>query len=150
METMPIPGQSLTRPEGNLSCTACHRKAPSASRKHIRMPLSPLTAGSRGRSLLVPINTLPPEMTGPPKAREPSSATHLTFFWAPGLTDQVVGMPRSTRLTRFREGEPPNIGQPRGGGAGAQGVSAGLTPKANRAANAAALRRAARARRQCV
>src|SRR5204863_217029 len=64
---------------------------PSDSRNAIRMPLSPLTFGSRGPSLLVPTKIMPPATTGLPYACEPSSATHLTFFFV--FTSDVVDIP---------------------------------------------------------
>ena len=47
-------GQSFARPEVSLSCTACHMNSPSDSRNAIRTPLSPVTLGFLGLSLLVP------------------------------------------------------------------------------------------------
>src|SRR4051812_31716694 len=81
---------------------------PSDSRNAIRTPLSPLTFGSRGPSLLVPTKTMPPATTGLPYACEPNSATHFTFFFV--LTSQVVGSPFMVD-TMFRSGVPPHIGQ---------------------------------------
>src|SRR3954469_15422732 len=81
---------------------------PSDSRNAIRTPLSPLTFGSRGPSLLVPTRTMPPATTGLPYACEPSSATHFTFFFV--LTSQVVGRPFIVD-TMLRSGVPPHIGQ---------------------------------------
>src|SRR5438105_3295274 len=114
---MPSSGQSLTRPAGSLSLTYCQRNSPSDSRKHMRTPLSigsSLASTSRlfrGTLLLVPTKILPPEITGPPYAFEPSAADHLMFFSAPFLPLQVVGILVSVRLTRLRDTVPPNIGQ---------------------------------------
>src|SRR3954467_8524814 len=88
---MPWYGQSLARPAASLSCTACHMNWPSDSRNAMRTPLSPLTFGSRGPSLLVPTEIIPPATTGLPYACEPRSATHLTFFFV--FTSQLVGSP---------------------------------------------------------
>ena len=63
-EQMPWNGQSFARPAASLSCTACHRNVPSDSRNAIRTPLSPLMAGSRIASLLVPTSTMPLATTG--------------------------------------------------------------------------------------
>src|SRR3954453_12125572 len=101
-------GQSLARPAAGLSCNACHMNWPSDSRNAMRTPLSPLTFGSRGPSLLVPTKTMPPATTGLPYACEPSSATHFTFFFV--LTSQVVGRPFMVD-TMLRSGVPPHIGQ---------------------------------------
>src|SRR3954453_12728922 len=101
-------GQSLARPAASLSCTACHMNWPSDSRNAMRTPLSPLTFGSRGPSLLVPTRTMPPATTGLPYACEPSSATHFTFFFV--LTSHVVGRPFIVD-TMLRSGVPPHIGQ---------------------------------------
>ena len=49
----PRRGQSLTRPAGSLSWTACQRNLPSASSKHMRTPLSPLDRACGSRGLLV-------------------------------------------------------------------------------------------------
>src|SRR5262245_3842231 len=81
---------------------------PSDSRNAISTPLSPLTFGSRGPSLFVPTKIIPPATTGLPYAWEPSSATHLTFFFV--FTSQVVGSPFMLE-TIFRSGVPPHIGQ---------------------------------------
>ena len=105
---MPWYGQSFARPAASLSCTACHMNWPSDSRNAMRMPLSPLTAGSRGASLFVPTNTYPPATTGLPYACDPSSATHFTFFFV--LTSQLVGSPFMLD-TMLRSGVPPHIGQ---------------------------------------
>src|SRR5882672_1725242 len=105
---MPWYGQSFARPAASLSCTACHMNWPSDSRKAMRTPLSPLTFGSRGPSLFVPTKIMPPATTGFPYACEPSSATHLTFFFV--LTSQVVGRPFMLD-TMLRSGVPPHIGQ---------------------------------------
>ena len=107
-EQMPWNGQSLARPAASLSWTACHRNWPSETRNAIRMPLSPLTFGSRIASLLVPTSTMSPETTGLPYVWEPSSATHLTFFF--DLRSQVVGSPFMVD-TMLRSGVPPHIGQ---------------------------------------
>src|SRR3989304_3931988 len=74
----------------------------------MRTPLSPLTFGSRGASLFVPTNTMPPATTGLPYACEPSSAIHFTFFFV--LTSQLVGSPFMLD-TMLRSGVPPHIGQ---------------------------------------
>src|SRR6185503_6390736 len=105
---MPWYGQSLARPAASLSCTACHMNWPSDSRKAIRTPLSPLTFGSRAPSLFVPTKTMPPATTGLPYACDPSSATHLTFFFV--LTSQVVGRPFMVE-TMLRSAVPPHMGQ---------------------------------------
>src|SRR4051794_7710507 len=110
---MPSSGQSLTRPAPSLSVTHCHRNVPSLSRKHISTPLSPWIDLSRGFWLLVPTKILPRWTTGPPYALEPSSATHLMFFSLPFSTLHVAGRSFSVRLTRLRDGVPPNSGQPR-------------------------------------
>ena len=65
-EQMPSSGQSLTRPASSLSWTSCQRNSPLSSLKHIRTPLSPRISLLRGRSLLVPMNILPPAKIGPP------------------------------------------------------------------------------------
>src|SRR3954467_9653659 len=105
---MPWYGQSLARPAARWSCTACHMNWPSDSRNAMRTPLSPLTFGSRGPSLLVPTKIIPPATTGLPYACEPSSATHLTFFFV--FTSQLVGSPFMFD-TMLRSGVPPHIGQ---------------------------------------
>src|SRR4051812_40982340 len=48
LEQMPSSGQSYARPPSSLSYTICHWKAPSDSRKHMTMPLSPWIFLSRG------------------------------------------------------------------------------------------------------
>src|SRR3982751_6898859 len=74
----------------------------------MRTPLSPLTAGSRGPSLLVPTKIIPLATTGLPYACEPSCATHLTFFFV--FTSQLVGSPFMFE-TMLRSGVPPHFGQ---------------------------------------
>src|SRR3982751_229204 len=74
----------------------------------MRTPLSPLTAGSRGPSLLVPTKIIPLATTGLPYACEPSCATHLTFFFV--FTSQLIGSPFMFE-TMLRPGVPPHIGQ---------------------------------------
>src|SRR5688572_24500872 len=107
-EQTPWKGQSFARPAASLSCTACHRNWPSDSRNAITMPLSPLTFGSFIDSLFVPTSTTPLETTGLPYVCEPSSATHLMFFFV--LMSHVVGSPFMPD-TMLRSGVPPHIGQ---------------------------------------
>src|SRR5215216_3361447 len=74
---------------------------------------------------------MPPETTGLPYACEPSSATHLTFFFA--LTSHVVGSPFMLEIM-LRSGVPPHIGQspPPGSDAGsASEASATITQVRN-------------------
>src|SRR4030095_2534752 len=101
-------GQSLTRPAASLSLTCCQRNWPSDSRKAMRIPLSPVTLGSRGFSLLVPTKTFPPATTGFPYDCEPRSAFHLIFFLA--LTSHTTGR-FFIGETILRCGVPPHIGQ---------------------------------------
>src|SRR5262249_14650871 len=110
-EQMPCSGQSLTRPASSLSCTACQRNLPSASRKHMTTPLSPVISLLRGEPLLVPRKILPPDTTALPYDCEPSSTDHLIFF--PDLTSRSAGKLRSTELTMFRCSVPPNMGHTR-------------------------------------
>src|ERR1043165_1682251 len=107
-DAMPWYGQSLTRPVASLSWTICHINWPSDSRNAIKIPLSPVTFGSRRPSLLVPMKTMPPDTTTLPKVCEPSWATHLMFFFV--FTSQVVGSPFMLE-TMLRSGVPPHMGQ---------------------------------------
>lgn len=69
---MPSFGQSCTWPDGSLSFTACHRKSPVFSSKHMSTPLSsgfpPLSMSRlfRGWPLFVPTKILPLATVGPP------------------------------------------------------------------------------------
>src|SRR4029077_10902258 len=93
------------------SCTACQRNWPSLSRKHMMIPWSPLTAESRGASLLVPTKIFPPAMTGPPYVTLPNLAIHLMFFCFPSSVLHSVGMFLSRVLTGLRLQEQPPMGQ---------------------------------------
>src|ERR1035441_8580378 len=55
-ESRPRLSQSLTLPEASLGTTSCQSSSPVFSSKHIRMLRSPTCRGSRGFSLLVPID----------------------------------------------------------------------------------------------
>src|SRR5262245_19391024 len=109
-EIMPSLGESFSA--SALSWTICQRKEPSDSLKHIITPLSPLTLGSRGLSLLVPTKTRPPTMTGGVYDLLPSAAAQTTCFPSLPLrgTTKSSRMPFSKRLTRFRDGVPPSMG----------------------------------------
>src|SRR5262249_32877318 len=110
-----------TRPEGNLSWTACQRNRPVASSKHMTTPLSrgtllsgsfgsaSVSRGLRGRSLLVPTNTLPLATTGPPEAFDPSAADHLIFL--PVLPPRAAGPRRAEGWPMWRPGGPPRTGR---------------------------------------
>src|SRR6266436_4621557 len=91
-------------------------------------PRSPSIFGSRGFSLLVPTNTLPPATVGPPYELLPSWAVHLTFFSSPSLTLQSVTMPLAKGLAQLRLGPPPNIGHASAPAASLAG-SAGARPE---------------------
>src|SRR5437763_12517648 len=102
---------------GRRGDTYCHRNVPSLSRKHISTAMSIGTGflvtglsflgfvyfGSRGLPLLVPTQTRPLAITGPPMLRDPSSAVHKMFraltttpvFSSLDSTCQSVGVPFS-------------------------------------------------------
>ena len=77
---MPRYSQSLTLPAPSLGTTNCHSSSPVFSSRQYTLPRSPMCRLSRGVSLFVPTNTLPPETVVLPYVWLPSLAAQRTFL----------------------------------------------------------------------